>query len=365
MCQTTVRYKPFHNQLAKRHFPTFVRLLLSRLLNELACEVLRFSASSPFARFEHIRIQDGTSFAVKPSLAESFPGRFTTISPAAVELHADLDLMSEVMNSVVLSPDSSAERQFLPAAEELAGGLLLADRGYFGRAYLRDVDDAGGHFIVRAGESINPLILHGVDADGCEVKCLADRRLKEVKGKLKRFECLDLVVQFQTSQGPWECRLVVHRNLKGKRLRYLVTNLDAEIFTPEHVSDGYRLRWQVELLFKEWKSYANLQAFDTSNAHIAEGLIWAALCAATLKRYCAHMTQRLLAVAMSTHTAAKCIHHVPGDVLRALLHQPRRVHRRIERALNYLATNAQRAHPKRDRQTGRLKLGLEHVYEAA
>ena len=82
MCQTTVRYKPFHNQLAKRHFPTFVRLLLSRLLNELACEVLRFSASSPFARFEHIRIQDGTSFAVKPSLAESFPGRFTTISPA-------------------------------------------------------------------------------------------------------------------------------------------------------------------------------------------------------------------------------------------------------------------------------------------
>ncbi len=34
--------------------------------------------------------------------------------------------------------------------EELAGGLLLADRGYFSRAYLRDVDDAGGHFIVRA-----------------------------------------------------------------------------------------------------------------------------------------------------------------------------------------------------------------------
>ena len=63
LCETTVCYKPFHNQLAKRQFPTFVRLLLSRLLNELAVEVLRFNTNSPFARFERIHIQDGSSFA--------------------------------------------------------------------------------------------------------------------------------------------------------------------------------------------------------------------------------------------------------------------------------------------------------------
>ena len=67
--ESGVQYNPFHNQLAERQFPTFVRLLLSRLLNELACEVLRFAPQSPFARFDHIRIQDGTSFAVKRTLA--------------------------------------------------------------------------------------------------------------------------------------------------------------------------------------------------------------------------------------------------------------------------------------------------------
>ena len=77
------------------------------------------------------------------------------------------------------------------------------------------------------------------------------------------------------------------------------------------------------------------------------------------------MTQRLFAVAMSTHPVAKCIHHVLGDVLRALLHRPREVHRCIARALRYLAVNAQRAHLKRDQRTGRLKLGLEHVYAPA
>ena len=36
--------------------------------------------------------------------------------------------------------------------------------------------------------------------------------------------------------------------------------------TGERVGQVYRLRWQVELWFEEWKSYANLHAFDTKNA---------------------------------------------------------------------------------------------------
>jgi hypothetical protein len=365
LCESNVQYKPFHNQLAKRQFPTFVRLLLSRLLNELACEVLRFAPESPFARFDHIRIQDGTSFAVKRTLAETFPGRFTTISPAAVELHVDLDLMSEMMNRVVLSPDSAAERQFLPDVEEVTGGLLLGDRGYYGNPYLQALDAAGGFFIVRGKFNINPLILRAIGADGREVKRLRNRRLKEVAGRLSKYEHLDMKVRFGCTAGSFECRLVVHPNPRENKPRYLVTNLEPEVFTPQHISDGYRLRWQVELLFKEWKSHANLHAFDTSNPYIVEGLIWASLCAATLKRYCAHMTQRLANVAMSTQIVAKCIHHVLGDVLHALIHQPRRLNANVARAIEYLANNARRAHPKRDRRTGRLKLGLEHVYGAA
>jgi len=156
--------------------------------------------------------------------------------------------------------------------------------------------------------------------------------------------------------------VIVTWDPKNKRPRYLVTNLPRAQFTLEQICDAYRLRWQVELLFKEWKSYTSLHAFDTSKANIAEGLIWAALCAAILKRYCAHMTQHLWQVPISTRKVAVCLHHVLSDIFRALMHSQRQLQKTLQRALRYLSLNAQRAHPIRDQRSGRLKLGLQHVY---
>lgn len=364
LCERQMCYKPFHNQLAKAGFAHFTRQMLTRLLNELACSVLHFTPDSPFARFKEIRIQDGTSFAVKSTLADTFPGRFTTISPAAVELHVSFELTSEMVNQVTLSADSAAERHYLPPPEDLVEELLLADRGYYSKDYLRALHVAGGSFIVRAKSNMNPVICKAFGPDGGEIKAFRNQPLKAVKGRLNKYQCLDLDVRFgdEHDDDVFNCRLVVHPHLREDgAVRYLVTNLERESFSTEQISDGYRLRWQIELLFKEWKSHADLHAFDTSNPNIAEGLIWASLCAATLKRYCAHVTQRIARVAISTRIVAKCIHHVLGDVLYDLMHQPKRLRSSVERAIAYLAENARRAKPERDRKTGRGKLGLVHV----
>jgi hypothetical protein len=98
------------------------------------------------------------------------------------------------------------------------------------------------------------------------------------------------------------------------------TNLPRTPFSPDLIGRLYRFRWQIELYFKEWKSYANLHQFDPGNSHIAARLIWASLCAAVLKRFLAHAAQRVGdGTAISTRRVAMCAHHVLDDLVAALL----------------------------------------------
>ena len=263
------------------------------------------------------------------------------------------------VDTVTLTPDKESEVHHAPAPNTMRGGLFLGDRMFFIKAYLAKIIARSGSFIVKAKGIINPIIRHAYTLEGGELKRFGNQPLKTLKSKVSKYKALDLEVVWE---GELEARLIVTWDAKNKRPRYLVTHLPRADFTLEQVGDAYRLRWQVELMFKEWKSYTSLHPFDTSKANIAEGLIGAALCAAILKRYCAHLAQRLGQVPFSTRKVAMCLHHVLSDIFRALMHSQRQLQKTIQRALHYLSLNAQRAHPKRDQRSGRLKLGLERVY---
>ena len=67
---------------------------------------------------------------------------------------------------------------------------------------------------------------------------------------------------------------------------------------------------------------------------------------------------------MSTRKVAMCALHVLGDLVEALKRgDVVGLYAALEAAITYLARHAQRAHPKRDRQTGRAQLGLEPCFE--
>lgn len=359
-----VQYKPFHNQLAKRAFPEFMSKLCASLLGKLAAQVLGFNTGSPFSRFKAIYLHDGSSFALKSALQSVFPGRFTKISPAAVELHVTMELLSEMPDTIALAADRESEVHFTPEPSQLAGGLFLGDRMFFIKSYLAEIDQHGGCYIVRTKGTLNPTVCRAWRKDGSEIKRWRNRPLKSLKKALEREKAVDLEVSW-SGADKLDARLIVTWDKKNKRLRYLVTNLPREDFSLEQVCDGYRLRWQVELLFKEWKSYANLHAFDTRNASLAEGLIWASICAALLKRFLAHATERVFRVAISTRNVAMCVRGMLFELFDAMIAGTRKLKKTLEAALAFLASNAQRAHPKRERLRGRAKLGLASVYAAA
>jgi hypothetical protein len=356
-----VAYKAFYNRLARAGFARFMRAMLTRLLDRLRLDTLSAEGDRAVARFRDIVIHDGSSFALKAALRTTFPGRFTAIEPAAVEVHATYSGFADEVSAAQVAPDKEAERPFLPAPTTLTDCLLLADRGYPSVAYFEAVRAHGGCFIVRLTRTYDPWV--------CAAWVEGKRVAVPTRRRLSRFlprhtgRRVDLDVEFVCGARVVGFRLVV---LPGREpaMTRLCTNLPRTPFSVDVVARLYRFRWQIELCFKEWKSYANLHHFATANPHIAEGLIWASLCAAVLKRFLAHAAQRVSeGTAMSTRRVAMCAHHILGDVV-AALRVGTGLLRALRRGLAYLLANARRAHPDRDRRTGRLRAGLVLVAPA-
>jgi hypothetical protein len=360
---TTVTYKAFYNQVAKPHFADFARAMTERLISDMTLKVLGFKRGKAFAEFRHIVIQDGSSFAIHDGLREVFPGRFKVVKPAAVALHTTMDLLCDTPTTVVLTPDTTSEQAFLPEPPSLRDSLLLADRGYIDLHYLRRVQDEGGFFLIRAKAGMNPQVLEAFREDGKRLRSLRNKPLQTIHAKLPKRQRVELGVQWHVDGHPLSLRLVISWNRRTKSFCYLLTNLSPQRYPLDTICRAYKWRWQVELLFKEWKSYANLHAFDTTNPALVEGLMWIAIAAAALKRFLAHMTQLLTAVPMSTRKVAMCALHVLGNLVEALKSgDVAGLYAALEAAITYLACHAQRAHPKRDRQTGRSQLGLAPLF---
>jgi hypothetical protein len=361
---TTVTYKAFYHQVAKPHFADFARTMAERLISDMTLKVLGFEKGRAFGEFRHIVMQDGSSFAIHDGLREVFPGRFKAVKPAAVELHTTMDLLCDAPTTVVLTPDTANEQTFLPEPASLRASLLLADRGYLDLHYMRCVQDEGGFFLIRAKAGMNPHVVEAFREDGTRLRSLRNKPLKAIHAKLPKRQRVELGVQWQIDGHPLGLRLILSWNPRTKSFCYFLTNLPLKRYPLEVICRAYKWRWQVELLFKEWKSYANLHAFDTANPALVEGLIWAAIAAAALKRFLAHMTQLLMEVPMSTRKVAMCALHVLGDLIEALKRgDVVGLYTALEAAITYLACHAQRAHPERDRQRGRSQLGLEPCFD--
>lgn len=356
---TDMVYRSLHDRLNDESFPALMRAAFLHAANHLVFQALRFMPGSPFARFQGVFVQDGSSFAVHPGLAAIFPGRFKKNAPAAIELHATFDLLANTCETVAVSPDTESERAYLPTPESLAGSLFLADRGYPSYAYLSALDSAGASFVMRGKENLASKVV-GQYRDGAlsdfEHPLALNKVLKQHRGM-----ALDLVIQVKVDDAVKHFRVVAYPQTKGHTI--LLTNLPHADFTAEMVGLAYRLRWQVELLFREWKSHANLRRFVTRKAPIAEGLIWASLLVSLLTRFVANAAQTVGKVAISTLKAAKMMAaHLPR-LLHALLRGADELAAALDAALADLIQNGKRAHPDRDRKTGRERTGLQPAFQ--
>jgi hypothetical protein len=356
--------KAFYTQLRKSRSPEFFRASLGHIMSQLTMKVLGFEAGEAFRACNRLLLQDGSSFALHKALAEVFPGRFNAVSPAAVALHCTLDLLQDAPITIALSPDTDAEHDYRPEPESLRGDVFLAGRGYLDLTYLRDIDRHGGFFLVRSKSHLHPRVIDAYREDGQRLKSCQDRDFQAITSKFPKQQRAELDVEGLIEGEPFRGRLIVRWNPETTCFDYLFTNLPQDRYAIRIICLGYKLRWQVELLFKEWKSYTNLHKFDTEKETICEALIWASLAASAMKRFLAHAAEHLLEVVISTRKASMPSAYNLPKLFRALRYGNGPWYRRaFQEMIHYLGRNAKRAHPERDARTGRSRLGLKPIFQ--
>ena len=280
------------------------------------------------------------------------------ISPAAVEVHVSWDVLQNYPEQVTITPDSEAEYHHLPSPESLQNKLLLADRGYFKLQYIDDVRTAGGHCLIRAKATTNPKVIKGYNRKGQLLKRFSNGHLKALKKYIRRNEVVDLDVQ-----GKFPYRLIASWPADKSEPTLWATTSPRDSFLAEAIMKLYRLRWQIELLFKEWKSYCSLGKFNTRKGTMVEGLVWASLLALMLKRHIGnsvaeHSQQELSAFIVAKSTQG-WFFQLMLAIQKGTLSELRKAWRW---ACDYLSSYAKRANPDRDKKTGRMQYGIKSIF---
>jgi hypothetical protein len=254
-------------------------------------------------RFTRVDILDSSTITLPESMRERFAGCGGSygFGAAAMKLQTELDLRSGAIEHVEVEPgrstDGATSRQHVRRG---AGSLRIADLGYFNIGVFAEMDAEGEYFLSRLQfgtqvfeEQGNAVALLSWLAR--HASPVVDRRI--LLGKERRLPCRLIAWRVPPEQAQRR-RQKLRKELLDKcgkaptaeRLAWcdwtiLVTNVPEEMLTPQEAVVLNRARWQVELLFKRWKSQGLVAELSGSTEVRQMVRVWCRLIAALVQHW--------------------------------------------------------------------------------
>jgi len=238
-----------------------------------------------FAAFHKVYITDSTGFALPDALHKTFPGAGGSAAKAGAKIQAVWDYKSSLFDHLALTPWNIPDQRYVDTVVALAqkGILFLFDLGYFKVKALASLATAGAYFCCRLNHQTNiyETVAGRVEPVSLEAYLLTvapDRLLLEkaiLIGATARVASRLIAVRMPEAVVNARRRMA-HKNAKKKGYtpsqahltlmawNLFITNVPSTIWTTATVPKVYPMRWQIELIFKSWKSYLHLAALTTT-----------------------------------------------------------------------------------------------------
>lgn len=246
--------------------------------------------------FSKVKIKDSTEFKGSPQNADVYPGFNGPGTASCFQVQLEIDLRTGKIEDLFLtSALNSDHKDALDTKESiLPNELIIRDLGYVSQDRLNEINNINSFYLNKIKRSVN---LYNKDLDFVSYGTLY-RKLKKSNGGIledefyagNKINHTSRLIYTLVPDKVYKERIdKLKKSRKGKAItkeercrssiNILITNVDSVRLPAQVAVDLYRLRWQIEIEFKSWKSIVKIASIkDTktprTECYILGKLIW-------------------------------------------------------------------------------------------
>jgi len=285
----------FHKRFNSRSFDFLKSVLAEQMSSKLAVAV-----ENSWQPFSKVIIADSCKFALPQKFEKDYPAHSGNHAKSLMNIQYSFDIKHGNWEVLELAKATENDLAYSKRTlDQICGGeLYIRDLGYVSHAYLMKIAQEKAFFVNRLHPTWNPVV--------CDTgKAINWISLYE-KLSQTRSPHLEMMVTIGTGQSAFNCRLIAatvpeevwaerirKAQIRAKSVGYqltdeykqrcrfslYLTNTSEEILETANIVQLYRLRWQIELVFKTWKSLLNVHKVkavkkERFECHLIAKFIW-------------------------------------------------------------------------------------------
>lgn len=288
-------------QSLQERFNSYSLLFLKKFLEKIIKDqIVIDSELGDISYYNRILIKDSVCFQIDDSFSAYYPGSGGSGSKASVRIQFEYDLLTGTINDLSINAfndqDAKNSEQTIELVEE--GDLVIRDLAYMGLKVLQRIKKKQAFFICRLNPTTKVYENNGAGFVELQfanlLKYMKKNNIKLIEksvylGQAMKVNCRLIIGTLPQNVVNERIRKARENNKKKGRgepsdeyksrchFNLFVTNTDPEQVSAKNVILFYKLRWQIELIFKIWKSLCGIEKVKKVNRYRLECYIYAKL----------------------------------------------------------------------------------------